>query len=84
MQKSSPDKIKQIRLAERLYLAIGETETETENQYKMRWPRKHTFGLWPKNRRNNGIPQGQGLSTVSTIYDRRIWKFLLPGITKNN
>ncbi|KAH8313289.1 hypothetical protein KR067_003502 [Drosophila pandora] len=35
----------------------------------MRWPRKHTFGLWPKNRRNNGIPQGQGQSTVSTIYD---------------
>ncbi|KAH8265472.1 hypothetical protein KR038_008660 [Drosophila bunnanda] len=36
----------------------------------MRWPRKHTFGLWPKGRRSSGAAAGQAhIATVATIYD---------------
>ncbi|EDW25046.1 GL23059 [Drosophila persimilis] len=36
----------------------------------MRWPRKHTFGLWPTGKRSDGASKGQsGPATVATIYD---------------
>ncbi|XP_034126617.1 sodium-independent sulfate anion transporter isoform X1 [Drosophila guanche] len=39
----------------------------------MRWPRKHTFGLWPTvgKRSGSGASKGQsaGVATVATIYD---------------
>ncbi|KAH8295117.1 hypothetical protein KR018_007264 [Drosophila ironensis] len=36
----------------------------------MRWPRKHTFGLWSRaQNRNNAVAQGPNPYTVSTIYD---------------